>query len=597
MNFVYHISKGFRGLGGGYSSSITHTMAHELGHGIFGLDHIFSGAYGIKKGVTYNLMDYTEKTPNDALSYHEWTQINLPLPSWSALSRVEEDMWVEETQASEIIRFISSFRCAKKRGDATFSFFHSRDGYDANKVINTPMKDVLRFFNSIASKSIEETYIKLEFRDISIPDQNSRRMYTGYVSNLIKTYGYEIQHIRNGKFIIRFDSDGDYQPVLSVIGNQESLDILKDYMGIDLNPTIMPQIGQLYAALERDEILYLLRYSLCELETLGKDTRITILRKILSKVENAWLDRDSYWELARNLILSAPDDQFNSIKQYIENEGKILKIALCEHTDPLYVKALLERSQYKNGILVSMEEAATLAAHSYGDKGDEIIADYGWRRVIPENSELLKDLEKNGFIIEDNNSGFKSQLYEKIINGEKVYCYSTAGTDVNIKIKPSEVNPYVPYPYAYPYSDPGLSPDLDVDVDWDDIYEDVFQGIFGILGPQYEIASNNAIILSKTLANAKLIFVGHSLGGALATMNALMTGRDAYTFNAAGIKRETLSMLLPLTNPKVINYVIRGEFVNWANKKTNCWYGGSEPIYIDKNGDCEESHSIDCFFK
>ena len=94
MNFTHHISRGFRDIGG-YTPSITHTMAHELGHGIFGLDHIFSGAYGIKKGVTYNLMDYTEKTPNDALSYHEWTQINLPLPNWSALSRVEEDMWLK----------------------------------------------------------------------------------------------------------------------------------------------------------------------------------------------------------------------------------------------------------------------------------------------------------------------------------------------------------------------------------------------------------------------------------------------------------------------------------------------------------------------
>ena len=60
MNFVHHISKGFRDIGG-YTPSITHTMAHELGHGLFGLEHIFSGAYGIKKGVTYNLMDYTEK--------------------------------------------------------------------------------------------------------------------------------------------------------------------------------------------------------------------------------------------------------------------------------------------------------------------------------------------------------------------------------------------------------------------------------------------------------------------------------------------------------------------------------------------------------
>ena len=83
--------------------SITHTMAHELGHGIFGLDHIFSGAYGIKKGATYNLMDYTEKTPNDALSYHEWTQINLPLPNWSALSRAEEDMSIDKLNCIESV--------------------------------------------------------------------------------------------------------------------------------------------------------------------------------------------------------------------------------------------------------------------------------------------------------------------------------------------------------------------------------------------------------------------------------------------------------------------------------------------------------------
>ena len=59
MNFTHHISKGLRGFGGGYSSAITHTMSHELGHGIFGLGHTFSEAYGIENGVTYNLMDLT----------------------------------------------------------------------------------------------------------------------------------------------------------------------------------------------------------------------------------------------------------------------------------------------------------------------------------------------------------------------------------------------------------------------------------------------------------------------------------------------------------------------------------------------------------
>ncbi len=118
MNFVHHISNGFRGFGGGYSSSITHTMAHELGHALFGLDHIFSGAYGIKKGATYNLMDYTEKTPNDALSYHEWNQINLPLPNWSALSRAEEDM---SKMPNLDYLLISNYVCDQYRDSRFFS--------------------------------------------------------------------------------------------------------------------------------------------------------------------------------------------------------------------------------------------------------------------------------------------------------------------------------------------------------------------------------------------------------------------------------------------------------------------------------------------
>ena len=135
MNFVYHISKGFRDISGGYSSSITHTMAHELGHGIFGLDHIFSGAYGIKKGATYNLMDYTEKTPNDALSYHEWTQINRPLPSWSALSRVEEDMMIALSDLNKISVNILSVDTTFAPGFGNFlsTFDWDEDGAVLNK--------------------------------------------------------------------------------------------------------------------------------------------------------------------------------------------------------------------------------------------------------------------------------------------------------------------------------------------------------------------------------------------------------------------------------------------------------------------------------
>jgi hypothetical protein len=58
MNFVHHISKGFRGFGGGYSSAITHTMSHELGHGVYKLQHTFD--YNIPEKTTDNLMDYND---------------------------------------------------------------------------------------------------------------------------------------------------------------------------------------------------------------------------------------------------------------------------------------------------------------------------------------------------------------------------------------------------------------------------------------------------------------------------------------------------------------------------------------------------------
>ena len=151
MNFVHHISRGFRDISGGYTPSITHTMAHELGHGLFGLDHIFSGAYGIKKGATYNLMDYTEKTPNDALSYHEWTQINLPLPSWSALSRAEEDMWLEERvlKAGEFV-WEGDWLCGyypdeleEKVNDLKPLFDHIRNNYASYwEYLNSKKKDL-----------------------------------------------------------------------------------------------------------------------------------------------------------------------------------------------------------------------------------------------------------------------------------------------------------------------------------------------------------------------------------------------------------------------------------------------------------------------
>jgi len=57
--------------------------------------------------------------------------------------------------------------------------------------------------------------------------------------------------------------------------------------------------------------------------------------------------------------------------------------------------------------------------------------------------------------------------------------------------------------------------------------------------PQYGLAAKNAKTLSSRLGDTELTFVGHSLGGGLASMGALITDRSAITFNAAGLSDET----------------------------------------------------------
>jgi hypothetical protein len=140
-------------------------------------------------------------------------------------------------------------------------------------------------------------------------------------------------------------------------------------------------------------------------------------------------------------------------------------------------------------------QAAAMAAHVYGDKNNSILMG-GWRVS-------QKDF---GLQLIDKGSGFKSAVYERVVNGKVTeYSYVTAGTE------------------------PG---------DWGDIKEDIVQAAVPY-APQYGLAADNAQKLSKQLGNKELTFIGHSLGGGLASMGALVTGRFAITFNAAGLSDET----------------------------------------------------------
>lgn len=101
--------------------------------------------------------------------------------------------------------------------------------------------------------------------------------------------------------------------------------------------------------------------------------------------------------------------------------------------------------------------------------------------------------------------------------------------------------------------------------DW--ILSNASQGITS-LSPQHTLSIQNAKILDVicTAKNIKLCFVGHSLGGGLATSNAIATNRPAVVFDMAGlhiIRRGIYKDISTMEKGgKLVNFYIDGEFLS-----------------------------------
>ena len=131
----------------------------------------------------------------------------------------------------------------------------------------------------------------------------------------------------------------------------------------------------------------------------------------------------------------------------------------------------------------------------------EAFAKTRYREITEEE---LVDLGLKGRLVNLRN-GFYSKLFvkEKSANSRKKYAYCTCGTN-KLSVQ-----------------------------DW--FTTNILQGLTGLSG-QYTQSVQNAQLLDEVVRNDELIFVGHSLGGGLASNNAIVTSkRHAITFNAAGL--------------------------------------------------------------
>ncbi|MCE2497108.1 MAG: DUF2974 domain-containing protein [Flavobacteriales bacterium] len=125
----------------------------------------------------------------------------------------------------------------------------------------------------------------------------------------------------------------------------------------------------------------------------------------------------------------------------------------------------------------------------------------------------------------DDETGYRGALYQGTFNGKTEYIYATQGTNPT-SLKDWQNNAQQVF---------GNSPQYDQSVDYAKQYADQYNGVS---------------------------FTGHSLGGGLASANALKVGGKAVTFNAAGLSNTTKERLDLNKTANISAYVVQGEAVS-----------------------------------
>jgi len=166
-------------------------------------------------------------------------------------------------------------------------------------------------------------------------------------------------------------------------------------------------------------------------------------------------------------------------------------------------------------------EALGLTKYAYGDK-NATSKNLGSWSVSKKGDDLP---------LREKNSGFRSTLFERTINGETQYVYAFAGTQ--------------------------------------DLGRDGLNDVEQVAGAsdQYDLAINNAKVLTNRFGGDNITYVGHSLGGGLAIASAMATDSHAITFNPAWISQATIANYQLNTNAGCINnHIIRGEILDASQR-------------------------------
>ena len=213
------------------ATNLSQTIAHELGHGAFRLRHPFD-EFGLAKGTTNNLMDYSEGT---ALYKYQWDNVHNPEAMVGWLQGDEESAAVAiKTDHENVLALLNAIReanYASKKGLNVTSFIKNKT-YSYQGRVNILDKDV--------DLIVEHWFYSGEHK--IDPGQE---------------YPYE----QGEKFVYQFDgylASGKMKPLLKIYVDRDKAETLGEYLFGERNQPIFAittdQLKEIFPGTDEERI-------------------------------------------------------------------------------------------------------------------------------------------------------------------------------------------------------------------------------------------------------------------------------------------------------------------------------------------------------
>lgn len=285
---------------GGNENLLVKTIAHELAHGVFRLQHLWEEYSELKINTTDNLMDYTSGTK---LLKFQWDLIHNPVAVLGLFEDDEDGAYVSESGEQQVARIINSIRCGLKKQNQEIEIHYGQYAYEVKLGRVISMLD----FQDYGSLSTQE------FKDakllVSIGGYGNEGFFGGYKDLKINLNQFDYKPEdrlvipgASGSLIFKFSFISDattkrnvYQWLSSTLSKESAS-----------ASTFVVNNSKAWKA---DEIML---FSQCELEQLSRENRKKLMSELVENQQsnvpwtNVGIDKDTYQYLLINLLKSTP---------------------------------------------------------------------------------------------------------------------------------------------------------------------------------------------------------------------------------------------------------------------------------------------------